>query len=104
MNMLNVPFFFRDQIFYLTFDEIVQIFNSCRSSFNSCRSSCSRVFLGRETCIEAALDTAQLLASKSPAGAQGTKLSMVYSRDHSVAEGLDQKVSTFCHYLSVLVT
>ena len=53
----------------------------------------SQVFLDRDSCIEAALATAQLLASKSPLGIKGTKLSMVYSRDHTVADGLEHIVS-----------
>ena len=55
----------------------------------------SRILQDREACIEAALDTADLIASKSPIAVQGTKVSMVYSRDHTVAEGLDHIVS-FC--------
>lgn len=49
----------------------------------------SRILENKEACIEAALDTASLIASKSPIAVQGTKVSMVYSRDHSVAEGLN---------------
>ena len=53
----------------------------------------SQVFKDRDACIEAAMDTAQLMASKAPTGSKGTKLSMVYSRDHTVSEGLDHVVS-----------
>lgn len=49
----------------------------------------SRILQDRESCIEAALDTASLIASKSPVAVQGTKVNMVYSRDHSVADGLN---------------
>lgn len=48
----------------------------------------SRVFPDRESTIAGALETAALIASKSPVAVQGSKVSMVYSRDHSVAEGL----------------
>lgn len=49
----------------------------------------SRILPDKASLLEAALDTASLIASKSPIAVQGTKLSMVYSRDHSVQEGLD---------------
>lgn len=49
----------------------------------------SRVLPDRAALIEAALDTASLIASKSPVAVQGTKVSMVYSRDHTVQEGLE---------------
>lgn len=50
----------------------------------------SRVLPDKESCLQAALDTASLIASKSQVGAQGTKISMVYVRDKSVDEGLEQ--------------
>ena len=56
-------------------------------------SNSSRILQDRESCIEAALDTASLIASKSPVAVQGTKVNMVYSRDHSVADGLNHVVS-----------
>ena len=56
-------------------------------------SNFSRILQDRESCIEAALDTASLIASKSPVAVQGTKVNMVYSRDHSVADGLNHVVS-----------
>lgn len=43
--------------------------------------------------INAAIELASLIASKSPVAVQGTKVSMVYSRDHSVPEGLAHIVS-----------
>lgn len=49
----------------------------------------SRVLPDKVAVLESALDTASLIASKSPVAVQGTKISMVYSRDHSVQEGLD---------------
>ncbi|CAH1792162.1 unnamed protein product [Owenia fusiformis] len=49
----------------------------------------SRLFNSREEMIQGALDLAALIATKSPVAVQGSKISMVYSRDHSVQEGLD---------------
>lgn len=43
--------------------------------------------------IKAALEIASTIASKSPVAVQGTKKSLVYSRDHTVEEGLEQIVS-----------
>jgi len=40
--------------------------------------------------MEAAQEMAALIASKSPLAAAGTKASITYARDHSVAEGLEQ--------------
>lgn len=42
-----------------------------------------------------ALEVASEIASKSPVAVQGTKMNLVYSRDHTVQEGLDQIVSLF---------
>lgn len=39
------------------------------------------------------LDIAETIASKSPVAIQGTKENLVYSRDHTVQEGLDHVVS-----------
>ncbi|KAK7103779.1 delta(3,5)-Delta(2,4)-dienoyl-CoA isomerase, mitochondrial-like [Littorina saxatilis] len=50
----------------------------------------SRVFPDREKLIEGAIELASVIASKSPVAVQGTKVSLVYSRDHTVGEGLDQ--------------
>ncbi|XP_013416113.1 delta(3,5)-Delta(2,4)-dienoyl-CoA isomerase, mitochondrial [Lingula anatina] len=49
----------------------------------------SRILPDRESTIEAAIETAALIASKSPIAVQGSKVSIVYSRDHSVQEGLE---------------
>lgn len=49
----------------------------------------SRIFPDREKLIEGSLDLASVIAAKSPIAVQGIKVSMVYSRDHSVAEGLN---------------
>jgi len=42
----------------------------------------------REEALAAALETAKLIAEKSPVAVQGTKHHLIFSRDHSVAEGL----------------
>ncbi|KAK3578485.1 hypothetical protein CHS0354_007738 [Potamilus streckersoni] len=49
----------------------------------------SRVFQDKDLLIEGALETASLIASKSPIAVTGTKASLVYSRDHTVEEGLN---------------
>ncbi|XP_064623837.1 delta(3,5)-Delta(2,4)-dienoyl-CoA isomerase, mitochondrial-like [Lineus longissimus] len=48
----------------------------------------SKVFEDRDSTINGALETAAVIASKSPIAVQGSKISLVYSRDHSVPEGL----------------
>jgi len=50
----------------------------------------SSVFQTKEEMITAALDMATMIAGKSPVAVQGTKLNLVYSREHSVEEGLDE--------------
>lgn len=49
----------------------------------------SRVLPNKEEMMKYALETANLIASKSPVAVQGSKIHMNYSRDHSVADGLD---------------
>ncbi|XP_062916072.1 delta(3,5)-Delta(2,4)-dienoyl-CoA isomerase, mitochondrial [Mobula hypostoma] len=49
----------------------------------------SRVFKDKEAVLDGAFDLASEISSKSPLAVQGTKLNMIYSRDHSVKEGLD---------------
>ncbi|KAH0631549.1 hypothetical protein JD844_005922 [Phrynosoma platyrhinos] len=48
----------------------------------------SRVFQDKETMMQSAFDLAVEIASKSPVAVQGSKVNLVYSRDHSVPEGL----------------
>lgn len=40
-----------------------------------------------------ALEMAGEIAGRSPIAVQGTKINLIYSRDHSVAEGLDYMVT-----------
>ncbi|XP_023142429.1 delta(3,5)-Delta(2,4)-dienoyl-CoA isomerase, mitochondrial isoform X1 [Amphiprion ocellaris] len=49
----------------------------------------SRVFADKETMMAGALELAGDIAARSPLAVQGTKINLVYSRDHSVAEGLE---------------
>ena len=48
----------------------------------------SRVYDDKDKMMTAALDLARLIAAKSPVAVQGTKVHLVYSREHSVQEGL----------------
>lgn len=48
----------------------------------------SRIFPDKSSMMDSVLDLASNIASKSPVAVQGTKISLVYSRDHSVSEGL----------------
>lgn len=54
----------------------------------------SRVFADKEAMMAGALEMAGEIAGRSPVAVQGTKINLVYSRDHSVAEGLDYMVRT----------
>lgn len=49
----------------------------------------SRVFPDKGQMMTAALDVAKQIASKSPVAVQGSKVHLVYSRDHGVEEGLN---------------
>ncbi|XP_074133954.1 delta(3,5)-Delta(2,4)-dienoyl-CoA isomerase, mitochondrial [Sminthopsis crassicaudata] len=49
----------------------------------------NRVFQDHESLLAAALGLAGEISSKSPVAVQGTKINLLYSRDHSVAEGLN---------------
>ncbi|KAM6987953.1 delta(3,5)-Delta(2,4)-dienoyl-CoA isomerase, mitochondrial [Tautogolabrus adspersus] len=53
----------------------------------------SRVFADKETMMAGALEMAGEIAGRSPVAVQGTKINLIYSRDHSVAEGLDYMAS-----------
>ncbi|MEQ2188101.1 hypothetical protein GOODEAATRI_011529 [Goodea atripinnis] len=62
--------------------------------FEHVNSSHSRVFPDKEAMIAGALEMAGEIAARSPVAVQGTKLNLIYSRDHSVAEGLHYMVET----------
>lgn len=49
----------------------------------------SRVFPDHESLLAGALETAAVIASKSPVAVQGTKMALIYARDHSVSESLN---------------
>uniref|UniRef100_A0A8C7XWA9 Delta(3,5)-Delta(2,4)-dienoyl-CoA isomerase, mitochondrial n=1 Tax=Oryzias sinensis TaxID=183150 RepID=A0A8C7XWA9_9TELE len=49
----------------------------------------SRVFVDKEAMMAGALEMAGEIAARSPVAVQGTKLNLIYARDHSVAEGLN---------------
>ncbi|CAI9553079.1 unnamed protein product [Staurois parvus] len=49
----------------------------------------SRVFPDKSSLLLASLDLATEIASRSPVAVQGTKINLIYSRDHSVQESLD---------------
>ncbi|KAJ8606938.1 hypothetical protein MRB53_040603 [Persea americana] len=48
----------------------------------------SAVHSSREATIEAAMETAKMIAGKSPVAVQGTKFLLDYSRDRPVEDGL----------------
>lgn len=50
----------------------------------------SRVLRDKDEMLKAALEIATTIASKSPVVVQGTKISLVYSRDHPVPDSLQQ--------------
>lgn len=50
----------------------------------------SKVFDSREVMVEAAINLAEEIASKSPVAVQATKKNLVYSLDRTNQEGLDQ--------------
>jgi len=54
----------------------------------------STVFLSREEMMAGALAMAANIASKSPVAVQGTKVNLVYSREHTVEEGLE-RIATY---------
>ena len=48
----------------------------------------AKVLPNQESVIKAAIETATIIASKSPIAVQGSKVNLEYSRDHSVLDGL----------------
>ncbi|KAI7800666.1 hypothetical protein IRJ41_008847 [Triplophysa rosa] len=53
----------------------------------------SRVFPDKETMMAGALEMAGEIASRSPVAVQGTKINLIFSRDHSVEDGLKHMAS-----------
>ena len=49
----------------------------------------NEVFADHPTMLEAVLETAREIASKSPIAVYGTKQSLLFSREHSVSDGLE---------------
>ncbi|XP_050462056.1 delta(3,5)-Delta(2,4)-dienoyl-CoA isomerase, mitochondrial isoform X2 [Cataglyphis hispanica] len=49
----------------------------------------NRILDNEESLLNKAIEVAENIAKKSPVAVQGSKISMIYSRDHSVQEGLD---------------
>ncbi|XP_078097787.1 delta(3,5)-Delta(2,4)-dienoyl-CoA isomerase, mitochondrial isoform X2 [Mustelus asterias] len=49
----------------------------------------SRTFEDKEAMLDGAFEMASEIASKSPVAVQGAKLNLIYSRDHSVKDGLN---------------
>lgn len=49
----------------------------------------SRVFPDKDAMMAGALEMVAEIAARSPVAVQGTKINLIYSRDHSVAEGLN---------------
>lgn len=48
----------------------------------------SRLLEDKDAVVAAAVQTAELIAEKSPVAVQGTKHNLIYARDHSVPESL----------------
>uniref|UniRef100_A0A7S2PCG3 Uncharacterized protein n=1 Tax=Leptocylindrus danicus TaxID=163516 RepID=A0A7S2PCG3_9STRA len=61
----------------------------------------SRVLSNERTLMEDALRVCDVIASNSPVAVVGTKSALIYARDHSVAEGLEQIAS---HNAAALAT
>lgn len=57
-------------------------------------AACSAVLPDRPSLMAHADTMARTIAEKSPVAVQGTKLNMNYSRDHTIAEGLEFAVRT----------
>ena len=53
----------------------------------------SQVLADRNTLMNEAICLAEKIAAKSPIAVQGTKKALVYARDHTVQDSLDQVVS-----------
>uniref|UniRef100_A0A0K0FNT9 Delta(3,5)-Delta(2,4)-dienoyl-CoA isomerase, mitochondrial n=1 Tax=Strongyloides venezuelensis TaxID=75913 RepID=A0A0K0FNT9_STRVS len=49
----------------------------------------SRIFENKEDCFDGAVETARLIAEKSPIGVQGTKMALNHARNHTIEESLE---------------
>lgn len=58
----------------------------------TCSFPGSRVFPDKDVMLNAAFALAAEISSKSPVAVQGSKINLIYSRDHSVDESLDYMV------------
>lgn len=72
---------------YRVFSHVASLF-----SVYSVLHLCSRVFPDKESMMAGALEIAGEIAGRSPVAVQGTKINLLYSRDHSVSEGLNYVV------------
>lgn len=64
---------------------------TARKMYSDEAKSCglvSRVLPDKETMLKAAMEMAGEIAARSPVAVQGTKINLVYARDHSVSESL----------------
>ncbi|KAF4070274.1 hypothetical protein AMELA_G00293290 [Ameiurus melas] len=62
---------------------------------------CSRVFPDKDSLFVRDLEIAGVTAGRSPVEVQGTKINLLYSRDHSVTEGLDYVIQMYVSVRSV---
>uniref|UniRef100_A0AAY4DM95 Delta(3,5)-Delta(2,4)-dienoyl-CoA isomerase, mitochondrial n=1 Tax=Denticeps clupeoides TaxID=299321 RepID=A0AAY4DM95_9TELE len=65
---------------------------TARKMFSDEAKSCglvSKVFADKEAMMAGALEMASEIAGRSPVAVQGTKINLIYSRDHSVPDSLD---------------
>lgn len=63
----------------------------------------SRVFPEKEVMLDAAFALAAEISSKSPVAVQGTKINLLYSRDHSVADSLNYAVRLSARPITALL-
>ncbi|CEF62700.1 Delta(3,5)-Delta(2,4)-dienoyl-CoA isomerase, mitochondrial [Strongyloides ratti] len=49
----------------------------------------SKIFDNKQDCFEGAIETAKLIAEKSPVGVQGTKIALNHARNHSIEDSLE---------------
>lgn len=63
----------------------------------------SRVFPDEVQMLDAAFTLAAEISTKSPVAVQSTKINLVYSRNHSVADGLNYAVRLCAHPITALL-